>query len=507
MRPLVMMSVVTALTLLHAEPIDDALAGFDESPSGTKQTGLSSDDALAGFDDTSDTPTSQTASADDALAGFDDAEGKGGSQDVTQIDDANCTMCQSDIAPPEQAAFWSDLSGYVKQQAVYSYLGDAPHDGVTSLRSTLFVDFEHKFDNGWKLKTNARAFYDGVYDLRDQPYTQQECKALHSEVELFDAYLEGSITEKLDFRIGRQVVVWGRSDTIRITDVLNPIDNRQPGMVDIEDLRLPVAMAKFDYYVGSWRVTPIVILEQRFTKDPPFGSQFNPSAIPLPAEEKPHDPTYALSVGGEFSGWDVNFYAARLYDDSKFIVDPLGLNALIKHRKTNMYGAAMNYLNGSWLIKGEAAYFDTLHYTMAPNKTLARLDALVGVEYNGIADTMISYDLSVRHFTSYDARLGLSSITAPGGRQVRLIPVERDTWQQAFRVRSDLWNDTLHANYLISLFGKRADEGGFQRLWADYDINDDWKATVGVVDYIGGSTLFDYVKDDDLLFAEIRYSF
>jgi len=62
------------------------------------------------------------------------------------------------------------------------------------------------------------------------------------------------------------VVVWGRSDTIRVTDVLNPIDNRRPGMVDIEDLRLPVAMAKLDYFVGDWRVTPIAILEQRFQK-------------------------------------------------------------------------------------------------------------------------------------------------------------------------------------------------------------------------------------------------
>ena len=44
-----------------------------------------------------------------------------------------------------------------------------------------------------------------------------------SEVELYDAYVEGSITDSLDMKLGRQVVIWGRSDTLRVTDILNPL--------------------------------------------------------------------------------------------------------------------------------------------------------------------------------------------------------------------------------------------------------------------------------------------
>ena len=68
-------------------------------------------------------------------------------------------------------------------------------------------------------------------------------------------------------------------------------------------------------------------------------------------------------------------------------------------------------------------------------------------------------------------------------------------------------NASLHANYLISLFGAKGDEGGFQRLWGEYEINDRLKATVGIIDYIGGSALFDTLKRDDMLFTEITYSF
>ena len=486
-------------SLLYAESVDEALEGFDESPQSvqTVKDQSETNEALSGFDEGDDaTDTDRTAKreTDDMMAGFDES--------VPDNDEENLSVKRED------AASWTDaFSGELKQQVAYALSSRMKNrEDFSSLRSTFFLDYDQKFENGIRLKVNARAFYDWVYHL-DNGYTSQEEDSLQSEVELFDAYIEGSISEHLDYRIGRQVVVWGRSDTIRITDVLNPLDNRQPGMVDIEDLRLPVAMAKFDWYVGTWRVTPIAILEQRFTKDPPYGSPFYPAAIPLPPEKSYNDVTYALSLGTERSGWDINFYAAHIYDDTKFVQDPFGLNALVKHGKINMYGTAFNILSGSWLFKSEWAYFDKLHYTMAPDTSLARLDGLVGVEYNGIADTMISYDLSLRHFTHYDKRLGLDHIDLPNGTSAELLPVKRDTWQHAFRITSDFMNATLHANYLVTLFGKRGNEGGFQRLWAVYDYDDNLKIDVGILDFVGGSKLFEGFAKERILFTDIVFSF
>ncbi len=473
---------LTIASLLYAESVDEALEGFDDAPQ-----------AVASPQDTSE--------ADEALAGFEDEAME--SVETKQSDE----QAEQNVAEDSEGLLDHALSGELKQQVAYALSSRMKNrEDFSSLRSTLFLDFDKKFDNGIRLKVNARTFYDWVYRL-DNGYTSQEKKSLRSETELFDAYIEGSLTEKLDYRIGRQVVVWGRSDTIRITDVLNPLDNRQPGMVDIEDLRLSVTMAKFDWYVGEWRITPIAILEQRFTKDPPYGSPFYPAAFPLPPEKSYSDVTYALSIGTERSGWDVNFYAAHIYDDTKFVEDPFGLNALVKHGKINMYGTAFNVVSGSWLFKSEWAYFDKLHYTMAPKKSLSRLDGLVGVEYNGIADTMISYDVSLRHFTRYDDRLSRDHIDAPNGMRVELLPVKRDTWQHAFRITSDFMNATLHANYLISLFGKSGDEGGFQRLWAVYDYNDDIKIDAGILDFVGGSKLFDGFKKERIIFADVIYSF
>ena len=446
----IVLSLLLSSFVLNAESVDEALGGFDDAPVQVEQ---SSTDVMDGFDDNTST-------------------------EVENVKENIIT----------------GLTGKLTEQVAFSYNGDKPHDNFTSLKSSLFLDYEYKFENGWRFKTNAKAYYDAIYDIRDVLYSQDELDEQRSEIRLYDAYIEGSLSDEIDMKLGRQVVVWGRSDTIRITDVLNPLDNRRPGMVDIEDLRLPVTMAKLDFFLGDWRITPIAILEQFFSINPAFGSAFNPQIDPHIAEKNYHDVTYALSIGGEFSGWDVSFYAARVRDDTgyvKFTPQPL-----FTHEKVNMFGTALNVLSGSWLLKTELAYFNGLKYTSVQDKSFSRTDMLIGLEYKGIADTMISYDFSVRHFNNYDSRL-----------KNELFLPEKNTYQHALRVTSDFLNATLHANYLISLYGSKLDEGGFQRAWVKYDIADALSTNIGVVDYIGGSKLFNTIKNSDMIFADISYSF
>ena len=420
--------------LLYAEGIDEDIAGFDTPSSTTEQSGA----------------------VEEALSGFEESEAP--------------TSVATTTTPERTIPF----TGKFTQQLALAWHNDAPHDALSSLRSTLLLDYEKKFESGIKLKTNIRAYYDAIYDLRGaSDYSRDELEAFRREFEVYDAYLEGKITDNLDFKLGRQVVVWGRSDTIRVTDILNPLDNRRPAMTDIEDLRLPVTMLKLDYFVGQWRITPIAILEQRFSKTPPAGGEFNPAPT-TPNDRYYDDVSLALSVGGEFEGWDINFYGANTRSDEGYRVAG---NSRLRHDHSPMVGTALNLLSGSWLFKSELAYFDDLQ----------RTDILLGVEYNGIADSLISYDFVKR--------------------KEEKTPLETTTYQHALRVSWDSFNATLKSNYLLSLYGKNLDEGGFQRAWVKYDYSDTTNLTLGVVDYIGGSPRFDSVENNDKLFFEVSYSF
>ena len=453
--------ILSLFTLLHAENIDADLAGFDDAPMVQEDK----------------------ENVEDVMDGFDDAN-----------------AFENDEVTREEKRLIPGLTGKFTEQITYSLYNSAPHDGISSVKSSLLLDYEHKFESGIRLKMNAKAYYDAIYSFLKarEDFTKQEKDELESEVELFDAYIEGKITDNFDYKVGRQVVVWGRSDTIRVTDILNPLDNRRPGMVDIEDLRLPVTMAKFDYFIGDWRITPIAILEQRFSKRPPFGSVFNPFPMVSPEDKEYDDVTYALSIGGEFTGWDINFYAAGIRNDEGQLELPSSRNpyGVINHNKIQMYGTALNVLTGSWLFKTEIAYFEDLKYFTTGDKEFSRTDALVGFEYNGIVDTLISYDFVTRNMGEYDERL----IT-------EAIPLKKHDYQHAFRISSDFMNATLTANYLISLYGEKLDEGGFQRAWVKYELGEGINLNAGFVDYIGGSLFFDAIKKNDMIFTDISYSF
>lgn len=478
--------IFALLTSLNAESIDADLAGFDDSPTEVSQSNQQAvDDVMDGFDDAPVENTTETSSTDDEMSGFDDSESTS-----TEISDGSVT----EVTEPVEVI--PGLTGKLTEQVAFSWNNDEPHENFNSLKSSLLLDYDYKFENGIRLKVNAKAYYDAIYSIKGRDdFSTQELDELESEVELFDAYIEGKISDNFDYKVGRQVVVWGRSDTIRVTDILNPIDNRRPGMTDIEDLRLPVTMAKFDYFIGNWRITPIAVAEQRFSKNPPFGGDFNPAPIPMPSNEEYDDVTYALSIGAEFSGWDINFYAADTRDDAGYL-DNTMVDPRIKHYKVRMVGTALNILSGSWLFKTEIAHFDGLKYSSAADKEFSRTDALLGVEYNGIADTIMSYDIVTRQIHDYDNRLLLEFNS-----------LYEDQYQHAFRVSSDFLNATLTANYLLSLYGEKLDEGGFQRAWVKYELADGINLNVGVVDYIGGSVLFDAIEDNDMVFTDISYSF
>lgn len=184
------------------------------------------------------------------------------------------------------------------------------------------------------------------------------------------AYLQGKITDSLDIKTGRQIVVWGKSDNIRATDILNPLDLRVPGTTDIEDLRLPVCMTKVDYYLGDWSLSAIAVHEHRFNKLPEFGSDFFTQDAPLPHESIPADTfentEYAASLNGIFTGWDIAFYYADYYEDTPYLkissVGGLPL-AELRHAHQTMAGADFNITFGNFLLKSEAAWFKGVRFS------------------------------------------------------------------------------------------------------------------------------------------------
>ncbi len=450
-------------------------------------------------------------SLDEVLEGFDDGE------PTTDGEDDLDTVLEGfeDEGPTEaanQTAFasspWWDPDGYLKIGTAYNFAHDAPESGKTDwrgfsrLRTEVQADINPRLWEGWQAKIGGKAFYDAIYRIRGRDeFTDAVLDNYETELELREAWLQGRLTDDLDLKVGRQIAVWGKSDNIRITDVLNPLDMREPGLTDIEDLRLPVAMTRLDYYFGDWSLTGIAVHEHRYNKLPEYGSDFYPGAGPPPPECEPaHTPEnteFALALSGIFSGWDAALYMARIYDDLPHAEAASEGGVRRIHSRLFMIGGAYNIALGNWLVKAEAAFFDGFEFFNAPDKDFSRLDALVGLEYSGFSETTISLEIADRRRFDFDPAL-----ENPPDYAVE------DEFQTVLRYVRDFRNDALTFTALVSAFGAFGEDGALARLDLEYDLTDHVQMRGGVTLYWSGD-LYQYqgVGGNDRGFLEVEYNF
>ncbi len=395
-----------------------------------------------------------------------------------------------------------NIDGFISLSSSYNHaqkkaqVGQTDYRGLSRLRAKLFLEFDHKFSEKWKFFTSGYGFYDFAYAANGRSrYTKNVTRSYEDETELFELYLQGTLFDNIDIKVGRQIVVWGKSDNLRITDILNPLDNREPGMTDIENLRLPVTMTKLDYYFGQWALSLIAMHEKRFDKVPAQGSDFNRSTIMPPPEQAPAGDEFAASLSGIFSGWDISFYIASLYNDTpRRQLTPAQKQI---HDKLMMAGVATNIAFGNWLIKAEAARFDRLEFTNSPGSTKSRDDMLAGIEYQGLTDQSLSFEIANRRINGFE-------------KSMKSWPdyAEEDDFQTAFRYTGNFINDTLQVILLASAFGQTGNGGGFQRLSGKYDWTDSVAVTAGFINYQSGSkATMRTIGNNDRLFLEGKYSF
>ena len=353
-----------------------------------------------------------------------------------------------------------DYSIYGNIKAASSY-NTVKNKSISSSKLSTNTHFEYNINDDVKFKSTLNAYKDNSSGIKDD-----------YGIDLNEAYIQSKISSKVDLTIGRQIVAWGKSDNIRITDTINSMDYTTPGMTDIKDLRLGRFMSKVDYSISnSWNVNAIALHENRYSKMPEYGSDYfiKPNTIKEPSNTISNT-GFAVSANTNMRGQDISIYASHDYVDNT-------------NYKTNMLGFAYNIVKNSFLFKTEAAFFDNYGNDIIKSNT----DLLGGLEYTGFTDTTISFEMA----NKFDKNIQKYGI------------------QYALRATQSYINQTLDITFLYNAYGKDLNNGGFARLWADYDISDKFTSSFGYIDYLSSNepNYFEMIKDNDRLFASMAYNF
>ena len=457
-------------------------------------------DDLAGFAD-----EEVIVNVDDELSGFLEEDTNENLVEIESIkEDKSLFSLSGDLA-------FKTSAGY-KNHKVKAHKIDSKgidYTGINQAQISLSLQLDAKLSNDWKMRISGDAYYDAIYDINSHNhYNNDIIDEYKTQLRFDDVYIQGKLRDDLYLKAGRQIVVWGKSDSIRITDVINPIDNRLAGMTDIEDLRLSVGMAKLDYYFEDWNFSFMLIPESRVMLEAPPRSEFFPVDSVFSNAPDPflnlHEPStswanmqYALAINGVFSGWDLSFYGADVLDQ-KWYLDLPSMSR--KFSRIKMLGSAVNIAYGSWLFKSEVAFLNGVKYN-STSDSKNRLDALIGFDYMGIKDSVISIEFANRHIFDYEAQMSAENISAPDY-------VDKDEKQTAIRLTHSFANDTIGTNLLLLMYGSHWQHGGFARVWLDYEIADSLNGSFGVVNYIKGDRGYlESISNNDRIFLDITYSF
>lgn len=370
----------------------------------------------------------------------------------------------------------------------------------------------------------GRVYYDAALDMVDPEVLNPRWIAgdpLDEEfagAELKEAYLDW-ITERVDLRLGRQIVRWGLLEGARITDRVNPIDFREFVFRDVEDRYIPLWMLRVDYYPGWGQTQLLIIPDLVFHRPAPAGSEWAEFELP-PGTAKPNPSLENTEVGFR-AGWRVReaeVTASYLYtwDDfpaafrSVFGVGSqlTGASFNSRYERLHLFGFTLSRGVGRVVISLEAAY-DHGKYLAAdpsaglPGNEIKRDIARWG---GGLDMNLAGVDVSWTYFQ--DRVVGWKPF----------IPVRRLEQGASFMARETFLNDRLESELLVLYFftGRQY----VARPKAAYRLSDRVKLEVGL-DLLGGERgsapdavnearnfrFVGFFKDHDRVNAVVSYRF
>ncbi len=232
-----------------------------------------------------------------------------------------------------------DFTGYMKFYA---------HESLVSPYG--FSKLGSRFQLNMKKSTDKIDFFSSIdFDLRATDAEERGLKIYPVE-----AYITFH-WKAADLRLGRQFIFWGKTDWINPTDNITPWDYTNI-TAEIEDYRLAVDAAKLDLYFGDSSLELVLV---PFFRPNNLGMEVAGAQEQLP-EQKPENWQEGLRFSSEVSGLNFSLSYWRGFDLYPSVVPAPETSALvIKHPRQQVFGADFDYAFGSFVLKGEGAYFLT----------------------------------------------------------------------------------------------------------------------------------------------------
>lgn len=362
------------------------------------------------------------------------------------------------------STFAGDVSGILKSQTSFN----TAESELQQQEWQLDIEYDTGLWGG-DLKAIGRIRLDTVDDLNQSSTADTFSAAAKpfatkdwGSVELRELYWE-TFGDNSFWRIGKQQVVWGEADGLKLLDVINPQNFREFVLDDFDDSRIPLWMFNAEFTVTENGVLQVLWIPDTSVHNlAPSGSPYAFSsssivpktasdiAIQLRPAQAPRSPIKDSDIGLRYTdfvnGWDISLNYLYHYVDEPIVSASAQTNSETPHilltqnyERSHLLGGTASSAVGDWTIRAEIA-FETNRYHRTKQSLLGVLQAnqwssVIGLDYQGWSDQFIS----LQWFQS--------RINATKNDLIELIEHSQED-SVTFLWESNFMNDTLKAKWL-----------------------------------------------------------
>lgn len=364
-----------------------------------------------------------------------------------------------------------------------------PHD-LTSSRTRLRMEMRVDYENAY-LFASLNGIHNSILDDR-------------TGVQLQEAYFDYQ-NDFVEIKAGRQIVVWGVADGLRVTDLISPVDYTEFMSSDYDDLRMAVDGVRLRYPGERVNAEVVYVPAPRYFQMPM--DKENPWRPNLPENASldfPDGPDPRFK-NGDFgtrlqfflSNLDFSIAALHTHNQSPVSVagyDPVKDSIVIRgvHETLTMFGGDVSMPLGEFVIRAEVAEYldEALGYKNGMDYARKNtFNALGGIDWYAGDNWTFMVQYLHKYIADYSDNLS----------------AEKNSSQVTFRISKELLNNTLK----LSLFGMFDIDnlGYYGRASGDYSVTDQVMISLGY-DHFGGKRgqLAGYDKNREV-WAKAKYYF
>lgn len=381
---------------------------------------------------------------------------------------------------------------------------------VNKAEISLFTQWESKLGAGSNFRFSGKAYHDEVYRLQDStPYSTDEINEFRNRFEVRDLYVEHDFGNGLYVKAGNQILAWGMSEYLRVTDLINIENQYTFGQQDLEDLRLQVPALLTSASGNGWTVDAVLTYQAGDNDIAPAGDEFDQFAalrvagVTLMVAEPERQEEFFVRASSQYSRGDIQIVAGEFNDNSLSLQGIAGTtdSPLLRMQQNRMraLGMAVNRVSGSWLLFSELGIhrdkaMRPLGTTLAEQalgwQRKDQLLAVIGADYSGFRNLVLSAELDTTRTRDND-----SSLYGPAT-------------QTSYGLRA-YWTALNERLQVIAVSNQLAEDyGRIDRLSVDYEWSDNLSFGLLWVNYsTPGDSYLNLFGHNDVFNLRLRYSF